>query len=143
MLMPALFTNDLMDGLFGNECFAPEYFEKHDQKLMSTDVKETENGYELSINMPGYELEDIKGEVKDGYLTVSATHNSEKEEKDKKKGYIRRERYTGSCSRSFYVGEAVTQEDIKAKYKNGVLIVDVPKKEEKEVPENRYIMIEG
>ena len=142
MLMPALFTNDFMDGFFGNECFAPEFFEKQDQRLMKTDVKETEDGYELSIDMPGYELEDIKGEVKDGYLTVSATHNSEKEEKDKK-GFIRRERYTGSCTRSFYVGEAVTQEDIKAKYRNGVLTVDVPKKEKKEVPENRFIAIEG
>lgn len=160
MLMNAYTTNNFFDDFFGNGGFIGSYDKKHkgngcslfdlsfagDQ--MKTDIKETETGYKLAIDLPGYELENIKGEVKDGYLTITASNEFETSEEDSKKnekknGYVFRERYTGSCSRSYYVGEEVTQADIKAVFKNGVLTVDVPKKEKKELPEDRFIMIEG
>lgn len=142
MYMTNLVPNNFFDDFFGNGGFL-DSLDKIEKPFgtMKTDIKETEEGFQLSIDLPGYELENIKGEVKDGYLTVTAECGSEKE--DKKKGYIRKERYMGSCSRSFYVGEAVTQADIKAKFKNGVLTVDVPKKEKEDHPEERRIMIEG
>ena len=143
MFTPALFNDNFFDDFFGTREAEPRHFEKPALRLMSTDVRETENGYELSVDLPGYELENIKGEVKDGYLTITAEHKNETEERDKKTGYIRKERYTGSCSRTFYVGEGVTQEDIKAKYRNGVLTIDVPKKDVNKVPEKRFIQIDG
>ena len=113
--------------------------------LMKTDVKETDNSYELDIDMPGFEKGDIKAELKNGYLTISASSSKNNDEKDKDGKYIRKERYSGSCSRSFYVGDDVKQEDIKAKFENGILKVSVPKKEEKPAVEenNKYIAIEG
>ena len=112
--------------------------------LMKTDVKETDNSYELDMDMPGFEKEDIRAELKNGYLTVSASSHKNNDEKDNDGKYIRRERYSGSCSRSFYVGEDVKQEDIKAKFENGILKVSIPKKEEKPaVEENKHIAIEG
>ena len=113
-------------------------------ELMNTDIKETEKGYELAISLPGVKKEDIKAEVKDGYLMITAAANSKTDEKDKTGKYIRRERYSGSMSRSFYVGDGVSQEDIKAKFENGVLTLDVPKKEAKPaVEEKKTIAIEG
>jgi HSP20 family molecular chaperone IbpA len=112
--------------------------------LMQTDVEEKDNGYEITMNLPGFKKEDVKGEIKDGYLTVTASTNTNNDEKDKDGKFIRRERYSGTCSRSFYVGEEVTQDDIKAKFKDGVLKVTVPKKEAKPaVEESKYIAIEG
>ena len=143
MFTPALFNDNFFDDLFGTREPEVRHFDKPLPRLMSTDVRETENGYELTVDLPGYELENIKGEVKDGYLTITAEHKNETEERDKKTGYIRKERYSGSCSRTFYVGEGVTQEDIKAKYRNGVLTIDVPKKDVNKVPEKRFIQIEG
>ena len=111
---------------------------------MTTDVKEDEQGYEITMNIPGVKKEDVKAELKDGYLTIQATSNSKKDEKDSEGRYIRRERYCGSCSRSFYVGEEMTEEDIKAKFENGTLKLTLPKKEAKKaVPEKKYIAIEG
>lgn len=110
--------------------------------LMKTDVKDTDKGYELTIDMPGIKKEDIKAELNDGYLTVSAASDYSNDEKDSKGRYIRRERHYGSCSRSFYVGEAVTQEEIKANFENGILRLTVPKKEERQLTDNhRYIRI--
>lgn len=112
--------------------------------VMRTDVKESEAGYELNIDLPGYKKEDVKAELKDGYLTISAESRQNKDEKDDAGKYIRRERYYGTCSRSFYVGEDVQQEDIRARFEDGILIVSVPKKETKPViEESRYIPIEG
>lgn len=112
--------------------------------LMNTDIKDTDNGYEVTINMPGVKKEDVKAELRDGYLTIQASTDSNKEEKDSNGRYIRRERYSGSCSRSFYVGDAVTQEDIKAKFEDGTLKLLIPKKEAvPEVEERKYIAIEG
>ena len=112
--------------------------------LMRTDIKDTENGYEVTMNLPGVKKEDVKAELKDGYLTISASANNSKDEKDDNGRYIRRERYSGSCSRSFYVGDQVTEADIKAKFENGTLTLLVPKMEEKPAVENKkYIAIEG
>ena len=112
--------------------------------LMKTDVKDTDQGYEITMNLPGVKKEDVKAELKDGYLTISASTNSNKDEKDGNGRYIRRERYSGSCSRSFYVGEDVTQDEIKAKFENGALTLLVPKKDQKPaVEDKKYIAIEG
>ena len=110
---------------------------------MKTDVKETETGYEVDIDLPGFKKDEINAKLEDGYLTISAAKGLDKDEKDKKGKYIRRERYAGSMSRSFYVGEGVTQDDIKAKYEDGILRLVVPKKDNKAVEANRYISIEG
>ena len=112
---------------------------------MKTDIKEHQDGYELEIDLPGFHKDEIQAELKDGYLTISATKQLNQDEKEKETGkYIRRERYTGSCQRSFYVGEAVTQEDIKAEFKHGILRLFVPKKEKTpEVEQRRFVSIEG
>ena len=96
------------------------------------------------MNLPGFKKEDVTGEVKDGYLIIKASTKNSKDEKDAKGKYIRKERYEGSCNRSFYVGDAITQEDIKAKFEDGVLKITVPKKEAKpQVEEKKFIAIEG
>ena len=110
---------------------------------MKTDVKETDEGFELAIDIPGFKKEDVKAQLKNGYLTVSAQSSEENEEKDDSGRYIRRERYCGSMSRSFYVGENLTEEDIKANFSDGTLKLFVPKEQKKEVPEEKYIAIEG
>ena len=111
-------------------------------QIMKTDVKELDNGFDLDIELPGYKKEDLQLELKEGYLTVTASKKVENN--DEKKGhYIRRERYVGTSARSFYVGEEVTQEDIKAKFEDGVLNIFVPKKEaQPKIPESKYISIE-
>ncbi|MFR8544552.1 MAG: Hsp20/alpha crystallin family protein, partial [[Clostridium] scindens] len=111
---------------------------------MKTDVKDAGDHYELDIDMPGFDKKDIKAELKDGYMTISATTDKNNDEKDKDGKYIRRERYYGSCSRSFYVGENVEESDIKARFENGILKLSVPKSEDKKAIENnKYIAIEG
>ena len=111
---------------------------------MQTDIKEKANEYCVTMNLPGFKKEDIKGEIKDGYLVITASTNTENEDKDEDGKYIRRERYSGTCSRSFYVGEDVKEDDIKAKFEDGTLKVVIPKKEEKyEVEQAKYIAIEG
>ena len=111
---------------------------------MRTDVKETDAGYEVSIDLPGVKKEDVKAELNDGYLTISATVNRDNDEKDSDGKYIRRERFSGSFNRSFYVGEDVTQEDIKARFEDGTLMLMIPKKETTpQVEEKKYIAIEG
>lgn len=143
MLMPSLIRENLLDDFFetpfrGYSCAA------NVNEIMKTDVKETDQGYEMTMNLPGIKKEDVKAELKDGYLTISASSDSQKDEKDKAGKYIRRERFNGSCSRSFYVGEAVTQEDIKARFEDGTLKLVIPKQEEKPAAEEkRYISIEG
>ena len=112
--------------------------------MMKTDIKDTDQGYELIMSLPGVKKEDVRAELKDGYLTISAATNSSRDEKDQEGRYIRRERYSGSCSRSFYVGDQMTEADIKAKFENGTLTLMVPKKEAKpEVEDKKYIAIEG
>lgn len=135
MLMPI--GRNMFDEIFDSP-FAG--FRTHD--LMNTDVKETDEGYEVTIDMPGVKKENLKAELKDGYLMVSATTDYSNDVKDDEK-YIRRERYSGSFSRSFYVGENVKQEDIKAKFEDGTLKLLIPRKEiEKQVEQKKYIAIE-
>lgn len=147
MFMPSIFGEDLFDDFF-DEFRAPAKpgfaGARPINGLMKTDVKETENGFELDIDLPGYGKEDVTAELKNGYLTISATKKTEDDEKDKKGHYIRRERFYGSCSRSFFVGKDVTEEDIKAKFENGILKISVPKKEAKpEVEQKKFISIDG
>lgn len=124
------------------EMFADPFFTEHESKIMKTDIKEKTDKYLIGIELPGYQKENIKINVEDGYLTVHAEINSDNEEKEEGK-FVRRERYVGSCSRSFYVGNEVKSEDIKASFKNGILKIEVPKKEyKKELPEKKYIEIE-
>lgn len=124
------------------EMFADPFFTEHESKIMKTDIKEKTDKYLIGIELPGYQKENIKIAVEDGYLTVHAEINSDNEEKEEGK-FVRRERYVGSCSRSFYVGNEVKSEDIKASFKNGILKIEVPKKEyKKELPEKKYIQIE-
>ena len=140
MLMPIIFNDNLFDDFFD---FNYPTFRYDTTELMKTDIKETDNGYEVTMNLPGVKKEDVKAELKDGYLTIQASSNTSKDEKDNDGRYIRRERYAGTCSRSFYVGDAVTQEDIKAKFENGTLTLDIPKKDAKPaVEQKKYISIE-
>ena len=146
MLMPSifgenLFNDDWMD--FGFPEVDKALYGKHAGNVMKTDVKETDAGYEVDIDLPGFKKDEINAKLENGYLTISAAKGLDKDEQDKNGKYIRRERYAGSMSRSFYVGDGVTQEDIKAKYEDGILRLVVPKKEAKAVENNRYIAIEG
>ena len=120
-----------------------QMFGKHEKNLMKTDVKENADGFVVDIDLPGYKKEDIKAELNDGYLTVSANRSYEHDDDKDKDHYIRRERFTGSCSRTFYVGDGVKQEDIKARFENGILTLMVPKKDEKKLPQSSQIAIEG
>ncbi len=143
MLMPSIFGESLLDDFF-EDPFDNYAYAMNTSNLMKTDVKDTDQGYEITMNLPGVKKEDVKAELKDGYLTISASTNSDKDEKDGNGRYIRRERYSGSCSRSFYVGEDVTQDEIKAKFENGALTLLVPKKDQKPaVEDKKYIAIEG
>ena len=142
MLMPSIFGESLLDDFF-EDPFDNYAYAMNTSNLMKTDVKDTDQGYEITMNLPGVKKEDVKAELKDGYLTISASTNSNKDEKDGNGRYIRRERYSGSCSRSFYVGEDVTQDEIKAKFENGALTLLVPKKDQKKVEETSHIAIEG
>lgn len=152
MLLPR--TNTL-NSIFGENLF-DDFFEDFARPLrssaryngsagtMRTDVRESDAGYEMDIDLPGFRKENVKAELKNGYLTIHAETDQNHDQKDGDGKYIRRERYYGTCSRSFYVGEDVTQEDIKAKFEDGILKVSVPKKEAKPViEESRYIPIEG
>ena len=145
MMMPSLFGNSLFDEWmdFPFESGLTKGT-KRETSLMRTDVKEKDGAYELEMELPGYKKEDVTAQLKDGYLTVQASRNAVNDEKDEQGNYIRRERYTGQCSRSFFVGEGVKQEDIHAKFENGILKLVVPKEEERrQVEENKFIAIEG
>ena len=160
MLRPSIFGEDLFDSWmddyfpFGKD-FDKEFskamaptehalYGKHAKNMMKTDVRETDDSYEVDIDLPGFKKDEVNVQLADGYLTIEAAKGLDKDEKDKKSGkYIRRERYSGSMSRSFYVGEEVTQEDIHAKYEDGILKLSVPKKEAKKAVEQKnYIAIE-
>ena len=144
MLMPSIFRTNVFDDFFEDpfKDFA-RVPARPQNELMRTDVKELDNGFELSIALPGVKKEDITAEINDGYLTISATTSTNKDEKNADGKYIRRERFYGSAKRSFYVGEDITEEDIKAKYEDGILTLDIPKKEAKPVvEEKKYINIQ-
>lgn len=123
------------------DMFRDPFFSENESKIMRTDIKEKKDKYLIDIDLPGYEKENIKIELEDGYLTVHANRDTNNEEKEEGK-FVRKERYVGSCSRSFYVGDAVEIEDIKASFKNGTLKIEVPKKElKKELPSKKYVQI--
>ena len=133
MLMPSIFGENLFDDWmdFSFPSFDRAFYESNTRNMMKTDVKETDQGYELDIELPGYKKEDVRAQLKDGYLTVQAAKNMNNDEKNEQGAYIRRERYAGTMSRSFYVGDNVTEEDIHAKFEDGILKLSVPKKEAK------------
>lgn len=145
MLMPSIFRENLFDDWF--DFSFPDVdrklYGKHADRVMRTDVKEKDNAYEVMIDLPGFKKDEIQIELKDQYLTVSAAKGLDKDEKDKDGKYIRRERYAGAMSRSFYIGENVQQEDIHAKFEDGILKLTVPKEDPKKVEEKKYISIEG
>ncbi|MCC3870102.1 Hsp20/alpha crystallin family protein [Terrisporobacter mayombei] len=140
-------NNNLGFSLFDNmfdDMFRGPFFTNSGSttKLMKTDIQEKDNNYILDMDLPGYDKSDIKAQLKDGYLTITAQKNSSKEDKDEKGNYIRRERYCGKCSRSFYVGENLKEEDIKASFKNGILELTFPKEVGKKEKEIKYITID-
>ena len=151
-------NNNVFDTFFGDPWFSDPWFDDrdiqkaekklyghNDKKLMLTDIKESDKGYELEMDLPGFKKEEIKASLENGYLIISAKKGLEQDEKDNEgKKYIRRERYTGSCQRAFYVGDEIEQGDIKASFKHGILRLDIPKKQPKpQVEENKFISIEG
>ena len=148
MLMPSIFGENLFDDFFDDFYRpavrrAPQRTVTPANGIMKTDVRETEDAYELDIDLPGYKKEDVQAQLKDGYMTITATTKKNNDQQDENGKYIRRERFAGSCSRSFYVGDTVKEEDIKARFEDGILKVTVPKKEAKpEVEEHKYIAIE-
>ena len=159
MLTPSIFGESLFDDWMDDFPFGKDFekefeksmfpaknplYGKHAKNLMKTDVRETDDAYEVDIDLPGFKKDEVTAELKDGYITISASKGLDKDEKDKKTGkYIRKERYAGSMSRSFYVGEDVTQDEISAKFENGILQLRVPKKADKAVEGKNYIVIEG
>ena len=154
MLLPSIFGENLFDDFFDDVPFfdnrAENQIEKklygrHAHNVMKTDIKETDDGYELIVDLPGFKKDEIKVSLEDGYLTIEAAKGlDDKDSQDKKGNYIRKERYAGACQRSFYVGDNLTQEDIKGEFKHGILTLNVPKKEAKPAVEtNKYIAIEG
>ena len=153
MLMPSIFGENLFDDDwmdFPFERFDRDFWGKKNplygknvSRLMKTDVRETEKTYELDIDLPGFKKDEIQIELKDGYLTVSAEKGLDEDEEDKKGKYIRKERYAGALSRTFYLGEEIREEEIKAKFENGILSVSIPKEEEKKVEGPKHISIEG
>ena len=150
MYMPSIFGESLFDDMFpfDDSFFTSKknpLYGKNASRVMKTDIKENEGSYELDIDLPGFKKDEITAELKDGYLTVSGAKGLDQDEQEKETGrYIRRERYAGACQRSYYVGEDITEEDIKAEFKHGILKLFVPKKEAKPaVEEKKYITIEG
>ncbi|MBU5474871.1 Hsp20/alpha crystallin family protein [Roseburia sp. MSJ-14] len=144
MLMPSIFGENLFDDWM--DLSFPDVdkvlYGKHAKNMMKTDVKETDKGYEVAIDLPGFKKDEVTIQLKDGYLNISAAKGLDKDEKDKKDKYIRKERYAGSMSRSFYVGD-ISENDIHAKYEDGILTLDIPKEDTKAVESKHYIAIEG
>ncbi|MGN0423344.1 MAG: Hsp20/alpha crystallin family protein [Lachnospiraceae bacterium] len=147
MMMPSIFGENLFDDFMDDFAFPnvdKVLYGKHASNLMKTDVKETDSDYEVDIDLPGFKKDEIQMQLENGYLTVSASKGLNKDEKNEDGRYVRRERYAGNVSRSFYVGENVTEKDIHPKYENGILSFKMPKDDKKAVEEKKhYIAIEG
>ena len=148
-MLPAIYGENMLDDFFGTD-FGTDFFGgrnplfgKNARNLMKTDIRETDDAkaYRLAVDLPGFQKDEIQLDVQDGYLTIQAEKGLDKDEEDKKGRVLRKERYAGSCSRSFYVGD-VRPEDIKAKYESGVLTILVPKEDAKKLPANTTITIE-
>ena len=145
MLMPSVFGSDIFDDFmdFSFPDVNRELYGKHAKNVMKTDVRELDNGYEIIVDLPGFKKDEIEVQFDNGYLNISAAKGLDKDESDKKGKYIRKERYAGAMSRSFYVGDHITEDDIHAKFENGILQLDVPKKESKAVETKKRVAIEG
>lgn len=154
MLMPSIFGEDMFDDFMRDFPFFDDnagsriekkLYGRHAKNLMKTDIKEKDGAYELEMDLPGFTKDEITAELNDGYLTISAAKGLDKDEQEKDTGkYIRRERYAGACQRTFYVGEEVTEQDIKGEFKHGILKLQIPKKEaQPKVETKKYIAIEG
>ena len=145
MLRPSIFRDNFVESIF-DDFFRDSFWQPtgvRSVSAMKTDIQDLKDGYQIDMELPGFAKEDVRAELKNGYLTVRAAHTEEKENKENT-NYIRKERFAGHYQRSFYVGDQVTQEDIAAKFKDGVLTLNVPKKEKQpEVEEAKYIAIEG
>lgn len=144
-MLPSIFGENLFDDFFTDPfSMIPSgrdvLYGKHGKNLMKTDVRETDNSYELDVDLPGFKKDEINVNLEDGYLTISAAKGLDKDEKDKKGKYIRQERYAGAMSRSFYVGD-VESKDVSAKYEDGILKLSVPKQAKKELPKSSTIAI--
>ena len=135
----ALSFNDFVDDMFSSPFFRGS---RTQMPSMKTDIKEKDGMYLLDIDLPGFEKENIKAELNDGYLTISAARNTSEDKSDEESGYVYRERGCGSCSRSFYVGSSVKEDDIKAAYNNGTLSLTFPKEAPQQIEEKKYIAIE-
>ena len=148
-MLPSIFRDNLFDDMFDFDDFDKEFnrmmrplYGKHAQNMMKTDVRETDNSYELDIDLPGFKKDEIKVELDNGYLSISAAQGLDKDEEKKDGKYIRRERYAGAMNRTFYVGDNLTQQDIQAKFEDGILKISVPKKDVQQIEQNKYIAIE-
>lgn len=153
MMVPYMFNGGLLDDLFDDDwersferamrqAEPKNMFGKRSANVMKTDVRETKDGYDVFVDLPGFKKEDVKLNLENGYLTIMANRNENLDEKDKEGRYIRQERCTGSCARSFYVGEELKPEDVSAKFENGILELKLPKAEAKKLPEQRNNLIE-
>lgn len=148
MLLPSIFGENLFDEMMNFdlekefEKMSQPLYGKHSKNMMKTDVRETENSYELDIDLPGFKKDEISVQLDNGYLSISAAKGLDKDEEKKDGQYIRRERYAGSMSRTFYVGNTLTQNDIHAKFEDGILKLSVPKQEPAKIEQSKYIAIE-
>lgn len=148
-MLPSIFRDNLFDDMFDFDDFDKEFnrmmrplYGKHAQNMMKTDVRETDNSYELDIDLPGFKKDEITVQLDNGYLSISASKGLDKDEEKKDGKYIRRERYAGAMNRTFYVGSQLTQQDIQAKFEDGILKISVPKKDVQQIEQNKYIAIE-
>ena len=148
-MMPSIFGENLFDEFFDADfpmipmrSIRNPLYGKNAKNLMKTDVRETDNTYELDVDLPGFKKDEVQLDLKDGYLTISAAKGLDKDQEDKKGKYIRQERYAGACSRSFFVGEEIEPRDVSAKFEDGILRVSLPKRVKKELPRNSTIAIE-
>ena len=146
-MLPVLFGENLFDELF-DDAFRPMWdmdralYGKHARAVMKTDVRETDSGYELDVDLPGFKKDEVKLDLKDGYLTISAAKGLDRAEKHNQGRYIRQERYAGQCSRSFYVGDSIQPTDVHAKFEDGILKLTLPKAAQEKLPEHNTIAIE-
>ena len=148
-MLPSIFGENLFDDMF-DDAFSlmPSFgmrdplYGKHAKNLMKTDVRETDTGYEIDVDLPGFKKDEVQVQVNNGYLTISAAKGLDKDEQDHKGRYIRRERYAGQCSRSFYVGSGIQPQDVHAKYEDGILRLSLPKGQAAQLPQNNTVSIE-
>lgn len=148
-MLPSIFGENLFDDMWDDVFDSMTAFNRHNplygkhaKNIMKTDVRETDGSYELDIDLPGFKKDEVKVDLKNGYMTISAAKSLDKESEKKNERYIRRERYSGQMTRSFYVGEDIEPKDVSAKFEDGILKVSLPKKEHKELPHSSSISIE-